>query len=226
MSIAAIIPAAGFSKRMRGVSKMYLKLGRLPLLGLTLKNISKCKHIGSMVIVVNEKDIRKAKTIIAKYNIKKVKAVVAGGKTRQQSVANGFAAVNGSAKLVLIHDGARPFVDNAVIDRAISAAKKYGAAIAGVPLKPTLKRLSRDGFVWSTLRRDEIWEIQTPQVFKKELFEEAINSSTNSATDDSALIEALGYKVKVVLGSYKNIKVTTPEDLVFAEALSGKGKKE
>ena len=218
---AAIVPAAGLSKRMAGLSKLFIKFNGAPLLALTLKNLSRSKMVSSIILIVNKRDLKRARALVKRYRLEKVKEIVIGGRKRTDSVRRGLMALgesNGAADFVLIHDGARPFVDDKIISRTISAALKTGAAVAGVPEKCTVKRLSKKNFVSCTLKRDELWQIQTPQVFRRDLILRAMAAGDGEVTDDATLVERLGEKVKVVLGSYKNIKITTPEDLVIARA--------
>jgi 2-C-methyl-D-erythritol 4-phosphate cytidylyltransferase len=165
---------------------------------------------------------------LKKYRIRKIRAVVLGGKRRQDSVDKGLKAVSKEADWVLIHDGVRPFINKELISSVIKEAKKAGAAIVGVPVKATIKKLKTQSLklktkfvVEKTLNRDNLWEIQTPQVFKKDLILKAYKRFGNiNVTDDAMLVEKMGIKPRVVLGSYNNIKITTPEDLVIAKAIA------
>ena len=148
--------------------------------------------------------------------------MVPGGQTRKQTVKNCLEFVPSDTDLVLIHDSVRPFIDEKILNNVIDAASRYQAAVVGVPIKSTIKRINLNELeVDTTLRREEIWEIQTPQVFKRELIMRAYQNIDNvEAPDDSFLVERLGHKVMLVLGSYFNIKITTYEDLVFADAIN------
>ena len=145
-----------------------------------------------------------------------------GGQTRQDSVYNGLQAISHDSDIVLIHDGARPFVTKEMIVRAVNEIKTCGAVIVAMPVKDTIKTVGEDGFVMNTLDRELLWQVQTPQIFKKDLIIEAHERAKRlslQATDDSRLVERLGEKVKVIRGSYENIKITTPEDIKIAEEI-------
>lgn len=224
MKIEAIVAAAGSGLRLKkNISKPLVKIGNKPIIIHTLKALLRCSLIKNIIVVAEEKQLQKIKGLIKKFGIKKVKSVIAGGPRRSDSVSNGLRLVSKTADLVLIHDGARPFIDKKTIESVINKAKKFGAAIVGVPVKSTLKAMQYKKItplVKRTINRDKVWEIQTPQVFKREIIEKAYKKFKNlDATDDSFLVEKLGIKVVVVRGSYFNIKITTPEDLIFAKAL-------
>ena len=222
MKVVAVIPAAGKGIRLNNrAPKPLVLLSSRPILFHALRVLSSSKLIDSIVLVVNRNYLGRFENKIKQYNFKKINKVVAGGKSRTQSVKNGLRVVDDDADLVLIHDGARPFIDSKIISNTIKAAKKSGAAVAAVPVKSTIKEIkSSDLSVKSTLKRDDLWEIQTPQVFRKRLILDAYFKSNNTkAFDDASLVEKMGKKVKIVYGSYKNIKITTPEDLLFAKAI-------
>ena len=146
-----------------------------------------------------------------------------GGKTRQESVFNGIQAISNNSNVILVHDGARPFVSNKIIKESISSALECGAACVGVPTKDTIKLVGSDGFVQKTLQRNLLWSIQTPQTFEKNILIKSHKLAIKQeyiGTDDCSLIENAGYKVRMVMGDYFNIKITTPEDLVFAEIIA------
>jgi 2-C-methyl-D-erythritol 4-phosphate cytidylyltransferase len=174
------------------------------------------------VVVFNSKHIKTLERLIKERRIKKIKEVVSGGSTRAQSVSNGLSRIN-NADFVLIHDGARPFIECETITKTIKTACKFGAAIVGIPVKHTIKRIKEKTLeVDCTLRRDKVWEIQTPQVFKKDLITRAyenINNKQSYMPDDAFLVERLGHRVALVVGSSLNIKITTPEDLILAKAI-------
>ncbi|MFH1655469.1 MAG: 2-C-methyl-D-erythritol 4-phosphate cytidylyltransferase [Candidatus Omnitrophota bacterium] len=221
MKVAAVIPAAGKGIRFNKKNpKPLVLLNSRPILVHTLNALARNKLIDNIVLVVNKKDLGKFKEIIRGYNFRKVIKIVAGGATRRKSVENGLKAVNKDADLVLIHDGVRPFISSKIISLAIKAAKKFGAAVVAVPAKSTIKEIGRNLLVKKTLNRDVLWEIQTPQVFKKDIITRAYNKLKNlKAFDDASLVEKMGKSVKIVPGSYENIKITTPEDLLFAKAI-------
>jgi 2-C-methyl-D-erythritol 4-phosphate cytidylyltransferase len=160
--------------------------------------------------------------IIDKFNFNKVKGVIAGGLERQQSAYNGLKSISQDCEIVLIHDGARPFVSQQTIIDCINGARIYGAVSAGMPSKDTIKLVDENDMVTLTPPRDRVWQTQTPQAFKRTLIIEAHEITQNkgiTATDDAMLVEMLGYPVKMVAGSYENIKITTPDDLSLGEQL-------
>lgn len=162
---------------------------------------------------------------LEKNKISKLAQIVAGGETRFDSVKNGIFAIKENFDFILIHDGVRPFIDDEIIGRCVLEAESSGATVAAVPVKATIKEINPAHEVCATLKRNLLWEIQTPQVFRSELIKKAYQvKPAREVTDDASLVEHLGVKVKVVSGSYYNIKITTPEDLVFAEAVLNSGK--
>lgn len=223
MYVSAIVVAAGKGKRFGSkVSKPLIEIGNRPAIVYCLKALNFHPEIKEIVIVANSANQTSLKKIIKKYHIHKVKDIILGGKERRDSVLCGLKKISSRANLVLIHDGARPFIDSKMISRVIKEAKEYGAAIAGVPVKATIKEAS-GCMVRNTLDRNSLWEIQTPQAFRKDLIINAYSRfKACDVTDDAALVEKLGAKVKLSKGSCLNIKITTPEDLIIAEAISKK----
>lgn len=228
MFVSAIVLAAGKGARLKSsISKPLVKLGSLPLIIYSLKCLMICPLIKEIILAVNSSNVLDIKKSIRKYKISGIRKIVLGGLIRQDSVYNGLNAIDKRADFVLIHDSARPFIDKKQVSLAINEAKKCGAAIVGVPVKATIKEVHSlqstvHGMllVKKTLNRENLWEIHTPQVFKKDLLLEAYKRFGNTpVSDDAALLEKLGCKVRVVFGSYSNIKITTPEDLVLAEAI-------
>lgn len=230
MYVSAIVLAAGKGVRFNSrIPKPLVEIDSQPLVIYCLKILSAHPQIKEIIIVTNPLTRGPILKKIGQYGILKVKEVVLGGIRRQDSVNNGLKAVNNSAGLVLIHDGVRPFLNKKMISSVIAEAGRCGAAIAGVPVKATIKKINsrkskspkkEEVIVEKTVNRDNLWEIQTPQVFKKELIVKAYKKfSGKEVTDDAMLVEKLGINVMVVMGSYINIKVTTPEDLVMAEAI-------
>lgn len=229
MYVTAIVAASGRGLRFRSkLAKPLIKIGSCALIIYCLNILSKHPYIKDIIVVANSKDLKSIINKIAQYRIKKIKEVVLGGRRRQDSVFNALKAMDSRTDLVLVHDGVRPFIDKKTVSLAIKEAKETGAACVGVPVKATIKKVTRSPghqvtskfIVDETLNRDNLWEIQTPQVFKKGLILKAYEKFGNmDVTDDAALVEKLGSKVKVVRGSYFNIKITTPEDLVLAEAI-------
>jgi len=220
--ITALVPAAGVGVRMKAAAaKPLLEVKGRPVVIYALETLQQHPLIDEIVLIFHKERLEEARDLVRKHNLSKVARVIGGGATRKDSVRNGLEVVPSRTDLVLIHDGVRPFVDEASITRVIGAAEEAGAAVLGVPLKATVKRVDRRQEVDATLRRDELWEIQTPQVFERELIQKAyLRASKVAAPDDAALVEMMGKRVRVVMGSYFNIKITTPEDMVFAEAIA------
>ncbi len=224
MYVSAIVVAAGRGKRSGSkISKPLIEIGNRPAITYCLKVLSAHPEIKEIILVANPANLGPLKRTIKKYRIFKIKKIALGGKERRDSVACGLRKINPRADLILIHDAVRPFIDKKIVSQVIKEAKKCGAAIAAVPVKATIKEITGNYLVKSTLNRIKLWEIQTPQVFKKDLIIKAHNRyKALNVTDDAALVEKLGAKVKLVRGSYFNIKITTPEDLILAEAISQK----
>ncbi len=225
MKVAAIVAAAGKGERLKSkVHKPFVALGKDPILLHALRVLDNSNLIGEIIVVAHQADLTKARLLIKKAKLKKFKDIVSGGKRRMDSVKNGLAAISEDADYVIIHDGCRPFIDNKMISSVLDAAGIFGAAITGVPVKPTIKEIEKGNFVSATLRRESLVDVQTPQAFRKDILLRAYDSAFAEgadATDDAALVERLGIKVKVVDGSYRNIKITTPEDLRYAKMLMG-----
>lgn len=227
---SAVLLAAGKGKRLKSrLSKALIKINGKPLISYSLTAFQKHPSIKEIVVVANRANIASVRRLIKECGISKVTAVVLGGLRRQDSVYNGLKAAGKDADTVLIHDSARPFVSGGTISILIKKACSSKAAIAGVPVKPTIKEAGQIGSrskVWrvkKTLAREKLWEIQTPQAFRKSLLLKAYQRfGRREATDDAALVEKLGVKPEIVLGSYQNIKVTTPEDILLAEAIAAK----
>lgn len=223
----AIVLAAGAGKRMNTkVHKQYLEVAGKPVLYYALKAFEE-SAVSDIVLVVGagEEDYCRHE-IINKYGFKKVKAIVAGGKERYHSVYQGLLAAEG-ADYVLIHDGARPLVDNTIIQRSMEAVLKYQACVVGMPVKDTIKIVNGEQFAKETPDRNKLWQVQTPQTFSyalvKEAYRKILEQEDATITDDAMVVERMtSVSVKLIEGSYRNIKITTPEDLLIAEAyLSG-----
>ncbi|MCX7710026.1 MAG: 2-C-methyl-D-erythritol 4-phosphate cytidylyltransferase [Clostridia bacterium] len=222
--VSAIIVAAGKGTRMNmDINKQYVEVRDIPILARTLSVFARHRLVDEIVLVVNEADILYCKQeIVEGYEIKKVKCITAGGKERQQSVFNGLQEVSKNAGIVLIHDGARPFVTEDCIGASIKVAAEYGAACVAVPVKDTIKAADSEQFIESTLERTKLWSIQTPQTFKYDTILKAHEIARENGfvgTDDAVLAENIGVRVKLVMGDYFNIKITTQEDLTLAEAI-------
>ncbi|MFA5100013.1 MAG: 2-C-methyl-D-erythritol 4-phosphate cytidylyltransferase [Candidatus Omnitrophota bacterium] len=226
MYTCAIVVAAGKGARLRSaVSKPLVRLGQKPVLLYSLQTLSECPRIKAVVVVANRSNRQAIKRMISAYGLSKVIGIVEGGERRQDSVISGLKALPKQCDYVFIHDAARPLIDTASLERLIKGVQKTGAAIPGVPVKSTIKEVQRSGGsgasrVIRTLDRGRLWEIQTPQAFKKSIIMKAYDSfGMIEVTDDSALVEKLGVPVSLIMGSYENMKITTPEDLCMAAAL-------
>ncbi|MGI6566723.1 MAG: 2-C-methyl-D-erythritol 4-phosphate cytidylyltransferase [Limnochordia bacterium] len=229
--VTAVVAAAGKGARMGlgGPGKQYVPVGGKPVLARTLMALADVPAVDGIIVVTGEGQIPLARQLVRDYAIEKVIGIVPGGDTRQQSVWAGLREAPSDTEIVVVHDGARPLVDPAVIVQVIKAAREHGAAGAAVPVKDTIKASDEAGFVESTPPRDRLWAIQTPQAFRYELLIEAhlkAQARDYEGTDDCVLVEELGCPVKLVQGTYRNLKLTTPEDLVIAEALLEAGGKE
>lgn len=223
MRSSAIIAAAGSSRRMEGRDKLWTPLARRLTLARTIDVFDASPLIDRIVLVVSEERMTEAHALCRDEGWRKIVAVVAGGTRRQDSVRNGLAAlaeVAPTTNWVTIHDGARPFVTPMMIEAGLQAAEQHQAAIAAVPVKDTIKQ-GEQGFVHATIDRAKLWAVQTPQVFAFPLIYQAYITADpqDDVTDDAALLERLGHRVAIFAGSYSNIKITTPEDVLIAEAL-------
>ena len=228
MKADAVIVSAGKGLRFtdgksikpdRGKKQFYFLEGK-PILAHTLEKFETCPLIRSIFLVVGQEDMDYClKEVIEAYRFKKVSQIVPGGKRRQESVKNGIDALPKDAEVVAIHDGVRPFVTKAMIEDSIHSAVRYGAVVLAMPVKETIKMSNPDGTVLKTLDRESLWQIQTPQTFHVDVIREAHSRAIEDGfvgTDDASLVERLGGKVHILTGSYANIKITTPEDLVLA----------
>lgn len=220
---SVVIVSAGRGSRMKAdINKQFLKLQNKEVIAHTIDKFYNNENIGEIIVVVREDEAEFFKiNIIEKYGYKNIK-IAFGGSERQDSVYNGLKMVDENCKIVLIHDGARPFVNNETIDSAIESAKENKCVIVGVPVKDTIKVIDENNNVCDTPDRSTLWSIQTPQVFDFSLIMKAHEKAREDnyyGTDDSMLVEYFGQKVKVVEGSYNNIKITTPEDLKIGEEI-------
>lgn len=223
MKRTAIVLAAGSGSRMKSkTKKQFLELGAYPLLYYSLKEFDKSPLIDEIILVSSREDLLFCqKEIVNKYSFSKVKKIIEGGRERYLSVYEGLKACQ-DCSYVLIHDGARPFISQSMIRDCLNEVKKTGACIVGVPVKDTIKRVSKEGWVEDTPKRETLWNVQTPQTFSypliKRAYDRGIEDKSFFFTDDAMLVERLGEsRVKMILGSYKNIKITTTEDLQIAE---------
>ncbi|SFU95517.1 MULTISPECIES: 2-C-methyl-D-erythritol 4-phosphate cytidylyltransferase [Butyrivibrio] len=234
MKTVAVVLAAGSGSRMKSdVKKQYLDIGGKPLIYYSLKAFEE-SPVDDIVLVVSRGDVEFVRSeIVEKFGFDKVKAIVEGGLYRYHSVRLGLMAAEDDYDYAFIHDGARPFLTKDIILRALDGARNYGACVVGMPVKDTIKICDEDGFAVSTPNRDRTWMIQTPQTFSfkliKDLYmrldreEEELIAKGVNITDDAMVVEYFtDRKVKLVEGSYNNIKITTPEDIPAAEAILGK----
>ena len=222
MKTQAIIPMAGVGTRFKAsLPKPLVRLNGKPIFVHALEIFQSCSSIESLIAVVNETHLTDFEDIIQQYNLAKVTHVIPGGDTRSDSVFHGLQMLDEDTQGVLIHDGVRPFVTVEMIEAVVRALNQHQAIVTAVPVKPTIKKVdSNTMLVQETLNRDNLWEIQTPQAFHKEIiFQSHERFRDGIPTDDAMMVERLGIPVKVVMGDYKNIKITTPEDLIWAEAL-------
>ena len=217
--VAAIVPAAGSGKRLGAEEKKpFVLLAGKPLIIYALKALDSSKYIDQIYVAADPDSIERLKTIMDEYGIRKVVKVVAGGKTRAGSVKNCFDLVDPLCDIVLIHDGARPFPGDSDIMNSVLLAGKFGGCVTAIPMTDTVKLAGKSLFVKKTIDRRYLWRAQTPQAFKLSLIQKYYLGSPGRVTDDSSLLEKTR-RVKIIQGSYKNLKVTTKEDLKIAEAL-------
>ena len=222
-NVEAIILAGGSGRRISGeVSKQYIEVGGRPILRYTCEKFQRCIEIDVITVVVPEGDVeRMSRVFTEQWGLDKVHRVVAGGEERIHSVWAALTTLGEDVEIVVIHDGVRPFVNEAHIVSTIETAVEFGAAVVGVPPTETIKRI-RDGLIESTPARQSLVVVQTPQTFRKDLIVRAYRHAIAhgiEATDDAMLVELLGEQVRVVQGDYRNIKITLPEDLLLAEAI-------
>lgn len=216
--VGAVIAAGGSSQRMGEIDKLFARLGGKPLLARATQPFQNCHLVNQIVVVVSGENEERCRRLVTGEEWSKVSEVCQGGRRRQDSVAAGLKRLD-KCDWVIIHDGARPLVTVDLIECGLEAAKETGAAVAAVPVKDTIKIAGDDRIVHQTPPRQNLWAVQTPQVFRIDIITEAYRRASSDVTDDASLVEQLGYKVKLYMGSYDNIKVTTPDDLALAEIL-------
>ena len=218
----AVIVAAGKGKRMgTEISKQFLPLGGKEILAHTVEKFQQASAIRDIVLVTGADSQQDVQDMVREYGWNKVVSVTAGGRERQDSVYNGLKQVGKDTEIVLIHDGVRPFVTEEILEDSIAVALKMGGCVAGVPAKDTIKVCNVENIAVATPDRSTLWQIQTPQTFRKELILQAYKEAKADGfigTDDASLAEHSGYPVKVIMGSYRNIKITTKEDMLIGEA--------
>ena len=224
MKSAAVIVSAGKGHRLAGKKKkQFLLLAGKPILCHTLDKFETCPSIDSIQLVVGQEDMDYTlRAIVENYGYRKVSQIVPGGRLRQESVKNGVDALSRDVDIVVVHDGVRPFVTRKMIEDSIQTARQFEAAVIAMPVKETIKMAGPDRIVLKTLDRESLWQIQTPQTFRADVIRKAFRKATEDGfigTDDASLVERIGIKVYILPGSYNNIKITTPEDLMLAELL-------
>ncbi len=218
-AVGAVIAAAGSSSRMGGRDKLAELLDGIPVILRTLAAVEAVPEIREIVVVTREDRVEEYRRLLGQCS--RLRAVVPGGSTRQESVRNGVRALSPDCTLAAIHDGARPLVTPEVFARCIEAAQSCGAATAAVPVKDTIKLADEAGRVLDTPDRSRLWAVQTPQIFDRERYLRAAEEAERrglSCTDDCQLFEAMGWEVQLVMGDYRNLKLTTPEDFLAAGA--------
>lgn len=218
---SAVIVAAGSSQRM-GSDKLMKKLGAMPVLARTVLAFENCPLVDEIIIVTRTERLQEIADLCHNNGLHKVRQVVSGGATRMESALAGVSAVRRGAEFIAIHDGARPLVSQELIERTIYAARKYRSAAPAIPSTDTLKAVDAKGFVAGTVDRDGIRRVQTPQVFEADLIKGALTKAVTSGlalTDDCSAMDMMGVKTFLVEGDPTNIKITTPDDLVTAEAI-------
>jgi len=214
--VGAVIVAAGRSTRMGGVDKTFAPILGIPLIAHTLHRFQLSPRVDQVVLVLAKDSLEQGRKLVQEGGYSKVTSVCSGGRRRQDSVRFGLDLLT-ACEWVMVHDGARPCFDDPMLQRGLEAAAEFGSAVAGVPVKDTIKRIAENQMVRETPDRAQLWAAQTPQVFRYRTLLEAHKSYNQDVTDDAAMLESLGHPVKMFLGAYENIKVTTADDLLIAE---------
>ena len=219
-ALPVIVVSAGSSSRMGGLNKQFLEICGVPVIARTLRVFEKSPFISRIILVAREQDIPDMQLIACKYGIEKLTDIVTGGNQRRDSVVCGLKRLAECEDRVLIHDGARPFADDTIIANAVAALDENDACVCAVKVIDTIKRADAEKIVTATVDRENLYSVQTPQGVNVPKYLEAISRFPDDVvTDDASLMECAGYKVKVVDGNRKNIKITTPDDIAFAEII-------
>jgi len=216
--LGVIIVAGGLSQRMAGINKLFVPLKGRPLLAWSVDACQKHRLVRQVVLVLNDKDLARGWKLQERKGWSKA-TLCPGGARRQDSVTEGLRRMR-DCDWVMIHDGARPFLTPDLIEDGLKVVEEIGAAVAAVPVKDTIKLATDDRLVGETLQRDRLWVAQTPQIFGSDLIRKAYENLTAEVTDDAAAVECLGHKVQLYMGDYRNIKVTTSEDLALARIIA------
>ncbi|MFC2047007.1 2-C-methyl-D-erythritol 4-phosphate cytidylyltransferase [Chloroflexota bacterium] len=214
--VGAVIVAAGSSGRMGGDDKMFAHLDGKLVLSRVVDTFQRCTLVDQIVLVVSKPSLGRCQQLVTAQEWSKVTDICPGGRRRQDSVAAGLSRLN-DCHWVVIHDGARPLVTEELIKHGLEAVRETGAVVAALPVTDTIKIVGDDSLVHQTPSRRNLWAIQTPQIFRFDIITEAYRQTKGEVTDDASLVEQAGYKVKLYSGSYDNIKITTPDDLILAE---------
>lgn len=221
ITVSAIIACAGSSTRMNGVNKQLWELDGIPVAARSMLAFEGIEQVTEIVVSAREQDIPQIENFAEKYNITKFKCAVKGGETRQQSVFAAFMETDKATRFIAVHDGARPLVDPEHIKKCIRDASVFGGAVLGVPVKDTIKIVDGE-MIADTLDRRKLYSIQTPQIFRRDIYVRGINFARDNEldfTDDCQLAEAVGAKINLTVSDYRNIKITSPEDLAVAKVL-------
>ena len=218
----ALVPAAGSAQRMNGVNKLFRPLCGVPVLVRTLTSLQLARRVDEIIVAAREQDIEEVSRLCKEYAITKCKKVIVGGATREASVMRAAVEASRDTRLLAVHDGARPLVTPGLIDRTVEAAARYGAVAPALPVKDTVKRIKEGGEVDRTLKRETLRAVQTPQVFDADLLKASLHAAFEAGaelTDDCSAVERLGKVVFLIDGEEENLKITTPVDMIFAEAV-------
>lgn len=219
---SVIILAAGASLRMGGVNKQLSEIGGVPVFVLSALKFDRCEKTAEIIIAAPEEFCGDYRELAERFGVKKLKSVVCGGRTRFESVKNALSAVDKSCGFIAVHDGARPLIDTADIERVFADAERFGAAIAACRAVDTVKVVDESGFIVNTPPRENLWYAQTPQAFRRDLFEHCAEKiGENEVTDDASVLELCGERVKITEISSCNMKITRPDDLAAARAVFG-----
>jgi 2-C-methyl-D-erythritol 4-phosphate cytidylyltransferase len=216
--VGVVVVAAGTSQRMAGINKLFASLRGKPLLAWSVDTCQGHRLVHQIVLVLNDKDLARGQKLKEERGWSKI-TLCPGGARRQDSVRKGLRQIR-DCDWVMIHDGARPFLTLNLIEDGLKIAEDTGAAVAAVPVKDTIKLADSEKLIKDTLQRDKFWAAQTPQIFSFDMITKAYENLTTEVSDDATAVERLGYKVQLYMGDYKNIKVTTPEDLALARIIA------
>lgn len=218
---SVIVPAAGTARRMEGLDKVLVELDGVPILARTLTVLNQSPMVHEIIVVTRSDLMVELGQLCKKYDIDKATKIMVGGAQRSDSVLAGLREVREDADIIAIHDGARPFLSETVLETVLKEGRRTGAAVPAIPVTDTIKR-GKNGLVVKTLERADLWAVQTPQVFEASLIKTALEkvvSEKIQVTDDCSAVESLGMKVTLTKGAYENIKITTPLDLHLGEAI-------